>query len=177
MNKILVVTRHAAAQNIITKMFPDYQIEVREHYKAGDETGFEMVVGILPINLVADLNAKGVRFQMLTMSIPAELRGVELTEEQMAACGVKLEEFEVKRTSRTPRTPVRKIMNDFEIAEELPVPFDEKFLHVMPDPNMMHVGEQINVLNVVLEEAKFGWRIEDLQEILEDCYEWVMIKV
>lgn len=171
MNKILVVTRHAAAQNIITKMFPDYQIEVREHYKAGDETGFEMVVGILPINLVADLNAKGVRFQMLTMNIPAELRGVELTEEQMAACGVKLEEFEVKRT------PVRKIMSDFEIADALGDHFGEKFTHAIPDMNMMTVDEEIDVLNAVLEEANYGWRIEDLQETLDDCYEWVMIKV
>lgn len=91
--KILAVTRHAAAQTWLLKQFPDAEIEVSAHYKPGMEAGKDAVVGILPVNLVADLNRIGVRFLMLVLDVPAELRGVELTVAQMNELGARLEEY------------------------------------------------------------------------------------
>lgn len=97
--KVLAITRHPAAQNWIAKRIQGAEIVATTHYQAGQEAGFDLVVGILPINLVADLNEKGVAFQMLTMdNIPEDLRGKELTEEQMDSLNAKLEGFAVTRT-------------------------------------------------------------------------------
>jgi CRISPR-associated protein Csx16 len=37
------------------------------------------------------------------MSLPPELRGVELSVQQMRACGARLEEYAVRRVARTER--------------------------------------------------------------------------
>jgi len=57
----------------------------------------DMVIGTLPMNIVAILNRKGVRYIHLSLQIPAELRGMELTAQQLDACQAALEEFEVKQ--------------------------------------------------------------------------------
>jgi len=57
----------------------------------------DMVIGTLPINIVAILNRKGIRYVHLSLKIPAELRGIELTAQQLDACQATLEEFEVKQ--------------------------------------------------------------------------------
>ena len=99
--KILVVTRHTATCNWLKTRLAEHDLHFTAHFTAEMTEGFEVVVGILPINLVADLNARGIRFFMVTMEVPAELRGKELTEEQMVECNVKLEQFCVLRDSTT----------------------------------------------------------------------------
>ncbi len=58
--------------------------------KSGDS-----VLGTLPINLVAELNAKGIRYYHLTLSMPPELRGQEITKEIMKKLGAKMQEYKV----------------------------------------------------------------------------------
>ena len=99
--KILVVTRHTATCNWLKTQLEGHALHFTAHFSHEMAEGFEVVVGILPINLVADLNALGIRFFMVTMDVPAELRGKELTEEQMVECNVKLEQFSVLRISTT----------------------------------------------------------------------------
>ena len=55
------------------------------------------VVGTLPINLVADVNAAGGTYDHLTMVVPADRRGTELTADDMTSFGAKLERFNVSR--------------------------------------------------------------------------------
>ena len=61
----------------------------------------DVVVGSLPINIVADLAGCGVRYLHLSLYIPEHLRGLELSAEQLATLKAKLEEYEVKRVSDT----------------------------------------------------------------------------
>lgn len=63
-----------------------------EQLAAGDT-----VIGSLPINMVADLNARGVRYWHISLHLPPELRGLELSPEQLDQLGARLEEFEVHR--------------------------------------------------------------------------------
>lgn len=60
--------------------------------KAGDT-----VLGTLPINLVAEVNARGGRYFHLTLTVPIELRGKELSTETMREYGARLEEYYVSK--------------------------------------------------------------------------------
>lgn len=64
-----------------------------ERYQYGD-----IVAGTLPINLVADLLQQGVIYLHLSLIIPPQLRGVELSAQQLFECEARLEEFTVMRT-------------------------------------------------------------------------------
>ena len=55
----------------------------------------DVVIGTLPINIVAMLTHKSVRYIHLSLKIPVELRGAELTAQQLDTCQASLEEFEV----------------------------------------------------------------------------------
>jgi CRISPR-associated protein Csx16 len=56
----------------------------------------DMVIGSLPLNLAAEVNARGARFLHLTLQIPAQWRGRELSADELEAAGARLEEFFVK---------------------------------------------------------------------------------
>lgn len=58
----------------------------------------DMVIGTLPVHLIAQVCRKGARYQHLSMEIPPELRGMELDLAQMAACNARLEEYDVALT-------------------------------------------------------------------------------
>lgn len=56
---------------------------------AADDT----VIGTLPINLAADVCAKGATFVYLSLNTPPELRGAELSLAQMDELGARLEAY------------------------------------------------------------------------------------
>ncbi len=98
MEKTFFVTRHKGALDwaaqkginaqIVTHLSDDVLAQVRE----GDT-----VIGILPIHLIAEVCARGARFCHLQVNIPAELRGQELTAEQLNRLGAELIEFSAQR--------------------------------------------------------------------------------
>lgn len=98
MAKTLVVTRHAGAVEWLqSKGFAD--CEVVAHFAPEMVQQGDVVVGILPLNLVAEVNAKGGRFFALDMNVPAELRGVEMTAQLMTELGARLQEYRVEAIS------------------------------------------------------------------------------
>ena len=66
-----------------------YDIEIR---KEGDN-----VIGTLPINLVAEVNARGGHYFHLTLEIPADARGKELTANDMRQFGARLEGYYARK--------------------------------------------------------------------------------
>jgi len=52
----------------------------------------DILVGVLPTNLIARLKQAGVRVILITLNLPPEARGKELSVEQMRSYGGKLEE-------------------------------------------------------------------------------------
>ena len=57
----------------------------------------DRIIGSLPVNLAAEVCRRGGRYLNLSLEPPAELRGRELSVEQMRACGACLEEFRIER--------------------------------------------------------------------------------
>lgn len=57
----------------------------------------DVVIGILPMQMVAELNLKGIRYVHLALNIPVHLRGQELTAFELLQCEAKLEIYEVVR--------------------------------------------------------------------------------
>jgi CRISPR-associated protein Csx16 len=58
----------------------------------------DIVVGVLPVNLAAEVCAIGARYFNLETDIPLEARGKELTLEEMNRYGARINEYTVKKT-------------------------------------------------------------------------------
>lgn len=59
----------------------------------------DTVIGTLPVNLAAAVCDKGARYVHLTLDLPPDWRGRELSAADMAACGARLEEYRVQRAA------------------------------------------------------------------------------
>jgi len=57
----------------------------------------DVVIGSLPVHLVAQVCSQGGRYLHLSMDIPVALRGSELTSEGMRACHARLEAYQVSQ--------------------------------------------------------------------------------
>ncbi|HHQ40896.1 MAG TPA: CRISPR-associated protein Csx16 [Chromatiales bacterium] len=51
----------------------------------------------LPIHLAAEVCERGARYLHLRLEVPRELRGRELTADDLAALGARLEAYQVRR--------------------------------------------------------------------------------
>jgi CRISPR-associated protein Csx16 len=57
----------------------------------------DVVIGTLPVNLVAEVCARGGRYLHLSLDLPPEMRGKELSAENMERLGARIEEYRVNR--------------------------------------------------------------------------------
>lgn len=57
----------------------------------------DSVIGTLPINLAAEVCARGARYYHLALKVPAEMRGTELDAEQLERLGARLEPYLIQR--------------------------------------------------------------------------------
>ena len=90
------VSRHPGALDWATE--EGIQVDqVIDHLDLAVVASGDTVIGSLPVNLAADVCARGARYLHLSLVLPAALRGVELTPAQMRACGAKLEQYDVCR--------------------------------------------------------------------------------
>lgn len=75
-----------------------------EQVQAGD-----CVIGTLPLQLAALLYQRGIRYLHLTLTVPAQWRGQELSAAQLQACQATVQEFIVKSVEGEPGWPVTDI--------------------------------------------------------------------
>lgn len=97
--KVLIVTRHqATVEWIKSTLLPTDEVSVVAHYAPGAEDSFDYVVSILPMNLVADMYVRNpqIRYYQVSMEVPEEFRGKELSIEQMEAFGARLVQYYVE---------------------------------------------------------------------------------
>lgn len=57
----------------------------------------DRVLGTLPINLVAEVNERGGEYLHLTIELPADQRGKELTADNMRTFGARLEPYQARK--------------------------------------------------------------------------------
>jgi CRISPR-associated protein Csx16 len=60
----------------------------------------DTVIGSLPVNLAAEVCERGGTYLHLSLELPSELRGRELSPAEMRACGAHIEHYSVRRVSR-----------------------------------------------------------------------------
>ncbi|MCI4660332.1 MAG: CRISPR-associated protein Csx16 [Neomegalonema sp.] len=89
------VTRHSGAvdwaqrRNIKATLVRDFDVT---DVKPGDR-----VLGTLPVNLAAEVCARGGTYLHLSMDVPFELRGKDLSADDMDACKAELIEYFIER--------------------------------------------------------------------------------
>jgi len=88
----LIVTRHPGAVEFIQHC--GYVGEACEHFVPEMAHEGMVIVGILPVHLIAQVLHSGARFiQVVLPQIPPEMRGTELTPTQMEEFGAQLIEI------------------------------------------------------------------------------------
>jgi CRISPR-associated protein Csx16 len=95
-NTTWFVTRHAGAREWAARQGLKVD-RVVHHLELEDVRTGDKVIGSLPVNLVAELNEKGVDYFHLILPLPPDLRGKEITVEMMIKLGAKLEQYIVKK--------------------------------------------------------------------------------
>lgn len=90
-----LITRHPGAIEWATRqgLAIDQQVA---HLDPADIKPGDTVIGTLPVNLAADVCARGGRFYNLTLDLPPEARGRELSAEDLERYGARLEEYSVQ---------------------------------------------------------------------------------
>lgn len=90
------VTRHTGARD--WSEAKGIQVDqVVEHLDVRAIQPGDVVIGSLPVNLACQVCKQGGRYLHLSLEIPKEWRGKELTKEQMDAFGATIEEYVVRR--------------------------------------------------------------------------------
>jgi len=68
-----------------------------DHLDPAEVEAGDVVAGTLPIHLAAEVCERGARYLHLRLEVPRELRGRELTADDLAALGARLEAYQVRR--------------------------------------------------------------------------------
>lgn len=68
------------------------------HLNPAEVQAGDTVIGSLPVNLAAVVCQRGGRYLNLSVALPAELRGKELSADQLDRLGARLEEFRIAST-------------------------------------------------------------------------------
>jgi len=75
--KVYIVSRHPGTIEYLKRFYPD--AEVINHLKSPDDIpSGSLVIGNLPLTVVARLKERGVRYVQVNLEVPPELRGKEL---------------------------------------------------------------------------------------------------
>lgn len=65
------------------------------HLEVAQVQSGDTVIGTLPVHLAAQVCARGAQFFNLSMDIPSQWRGLELSAAQLLECNARLERFYV----------------------------------------------------------------------------------
>ncbi|MCX7627453.1 MAG: CRISPR-associated protein Csx16, partial [Methylophilaceae bacterium] len=67
------------------------------HLEVSDVAAGDTVIGTLPINLAAEVCTRGAVYLNLSLELPPEARGRELTADELDAYGARLERYVIHR--------------------------------------------------------------------------------
>ncbi len=89
---VYFISRHAGA--IAWAKQQDIQVDQQlDHFDPCIIQRDDTVIGTLPIHLVAELNQRGGQYLHLTLSLPSEQRGKELSAADMTRYGARIEAY------------------------------------------------------------------------------------
>ena len=88
------VSRHPGAIEWATRQTLAVD-EFVHHLDPASVRGGDTVMGSLPVNLAAAVCERGARYLHLSVELPEQLRGKELSADQLDRLGARLEEYQV----------------------------------------------------------------------------------
>ena len=91
------VTRHAGALDWAARR--NIAAVAVAHLDMSAVAAGDVVLGTLPVNLIADVNGRGARYFHLAMELPLAARGVDLTADDMDRYGAQLIEYRAERVA------------------------------------------------------------------------------
>lgn len=91
------VSRHPGALEWMQNHGPAFDRHVT-HLASQEVAVGDTVVGSLPVNLAAEICARGARYFNLSLRLREEDRGRELSAGELAAYDAVLEEFSIRKT-------------------------------------------------------------------------------
>ncbi len=91
-NKTYFVSRHNGAKEWAIKQ-GFAQVEMVSHFDPSVISEGDVVIGTLPVNLIAEINRRGGEYQHLILNLSESDRGRELSAEDMDLLGARLERF------------------------------------------------------------------------------------
>nr|BDI55091.1 MAG: CRISPR-Cas system-associated protein Csx16 [uncultured archaeon] len=91
MSEIIIVSRHAGAINWLKKHYPKFSNLKHLTHISEEEIKDRIIIGTLPVNLA--VLAK--EYWHLSMNVPLEMRGKELTVEDMENFNCKIENYKI----------------------------------------------------------------------------------
>ena len=90
------ISRHSGAVDWAES--EGFHVDARlAHFDVGIVQAGDRVLGTLPINLVAEVNARGGMYFHLTLELPSDARGKELTAADMRTYGARLEGYAAQK--------------------------------------------------------------------------------
>ena len=97
----IFVTRHAGAREWASRQ--GIQVDrVADHLEPAELQPGDTVIGTLPVNLAAEVRARGARYLHLVLPLPTDCRGKELTAADMVRLGAHVREFRVEEARGGP---------------------------------------------------------------------------
>lgn len=97
-----LVTRHAGAREWANRHGFAADCVIAHLESDGAVAAGDVVIGALPANLAARLCERGARYLHLSLDLPFDMRGIELTADDMDRLGARLEEIALKRVPDRP---------------------------------------------------------------------------
>ncbi len=92
-----IISRHAGAVEWLASRIPAPYVHLLHLQSAQPIQAGDTVIGTLPVNLIAQINAQGATYLHLTLELPPHLRGQELTADQLDQLGAQLVRYEAQR--------------------------------------------------------------------------------
>lgn len=92
------ISRHPGALQWMLAHGPAFDHHVSHLDTARIQPG-DTVIGSLPVNLAAEVCARGAQYWHLSLRVPAQARGQELSADELQALGARLERFTVHALS------------------------------------------------------------------------------
>lgn len=92
--KTYFVTRHSDATKWAAKNNIAVDVQL-SHFDPSIIKKGDVVIGTLPVQLVYEVNKLGGKYLHLSIDIPREMRGKELSASEMQACNARLEPYRV----------------------------------------------------------------------------------
>lgn len=94
------VSRHPGALHWMQAHGPAFDQHV-EHLDPAQVGAGDVVIGTLPVNLAAEVCARGARYFNLSLQLSVSDRGQELSADDLQRCQAQLQEFHIQHTPRT----------------------------------------------------------------------------